>query len=214
MPSWRRWPRRRPGLRERAGRRFQQSADAPRSRHRGTHQPRREGGRVLHPRAPRQRRRRVPRARVRAFRLHVRGHQQPELRADAARRATTCCCVAATRSSRAARWRSEHAALPMLARTHGQTASPTTLGKEIANVVARLRAAARARWPPSRSSARSTARSATTTPTRRLPGRRLAGELRALRRVARLAWNPYTTQIEPHDWIAEYCDALAASTSC
>ena len=36
------------------------------------------------------------------------------------------------------------AATPMLSRTHGQTASPTTLGKEIANVVARLRAAARA----------------------------------------------------------------------
>jgi adenylosuccinate lyase len=32
----------------------------------------------------------------------------------------------------------EHSALPMLARTHGQTASPTTLGKELANVVARL----------------------------------------------------------------------------
>ena len=32
----------------------------------------------------------------------------------------------------------EHAALPMLSRTHGQTASPTTLGKEMANVVARL----------------------------------------------------------------------------
>ena len=37
-----------------------------------------------------------------------------------------------------------NAALPMLARTHGQTASPTTLGKEIANVVARLRRAAHA----------------------------------------------------------------------
>src|SRR5688572_28587060 len=39
----------------------------------------------------------------------------------------------------------EHAALPMLSRTHGQTASPTTLGKEFANVVARLRRA-RARF--------------------------------------------------------------------
>src|SRR5690606_34486999 len=33
----------------------------------------------------------------------------------------------------------DHAALPMLSRTHGQTASPTTVGKELANVVARLR---------------------------------------------------------------------------
>jgi adenylosuccinate lyase len=44
------------------------------------------------------------------------------------------------------------AAVPMLSRTHGQTASPTTVGKEIANVVARLQAGARASprsscWP-------------------------------------------------------------------
>src|SRR3546814_878673 len=38
----------------------------------------------------------------------------------------------------------EHAALPMLSRTHGQTASPTTVGKEIANVVARLQQIGRA----------------------------------------------------------------------
>src|SRR5690606_33621440 len=36
-----------------------------------------------------------------------------------------------------ARFANEHAALPMLARTHGQTASPTTLGKEFANIHAR-----------------------------------------------------------------------------
>jgi adenylosuccinate lyase len=34
-----------------------------------------------------------------------------------------------------------HAAVPMLSRTHGQTASPTTVGKEVANVLARLQAA-------------------------------------------------------------------------
>ncbi|MFX5660612.1 lyase family protein, partial [Acinetobacter baumannii] len=37
----------------------------------------------------------------------------------------------------------EHAAVPMLSRTHGQPASPTTLGKEVANVVARLQRAAK-----------------------------------------------------------------------
>jgi adenylosuccinate lyase len=37
-----------------------------------------------------------------------------------------------------------HAAVPMLSRTHGQTASPTTVGKEVANVLARLRTRARA----------------------------------------------------------------------
>ena len=61
----------------------------------------------------------------------------------------------------------EHAALPMLSRTHGQTASPTTLGKEFANVVARLRRARtrlRRRRDPRPSG---TARSATTTRTSR-----------------------------------------------
>ncbi len=79
-------------------------------------------------------------ARAGAFRLHVRGHQQPQLRAAAGagphgssccRRLTRCCA-----RSRPSRW--PHADLPMLSRTHGQTASPTTLGKEFANVAARL----------------------------------------------------------------------------
>src|SRR5688500_20207136 len=39
-----------------------------------------------------------------------------------------------------------HAAQPMLSRTHGQTASPTTLGKELANVVARLERQHRQLW--------------------------------------------------------------------
>jgi adenylosuccinate lyase len=56
----------------------------------------------------------------------------------------------------------EHAALPMMSRTHGQPATPTTLGKEMANVVYRLSAAASAS-PRSACRARSTARSATTT---------------------------------------------------
>ncbi len=44
-----------------------------------------------------------------------------------------------------------------------------------------------------------------------LPRLRLAADQPALRRVAAACeYNPYTTQIEPHDWIAEYCDALAA----
>ena len=55
------------------------------------------------------------------------------------------------------------AAQPMLSRTHGQTATPTTLGKEIANVVARLRTPARADRCRGNCSARSTAPSATTT---------------------------------------------------
>ena len=56
----------------------------------------------------------------------------------------------------------EHAALPMMSRTHGQPATPTTLGKEMANVVHRLERGASAS-PRSACRARSTARSATTT---------------------------------------------------
>ncbi len=49
------------------------------------------------------------------------------------------CYLAWTPSSPScARWRTRIAQVPMLSRTHGQTASPTTLGKELANVVMRL----------------------------------------------------------------------------
>ena len=101
-----------------------------------------------------------------------------------------------------------HAAQPMLSRTHGQTASPTTLGKELANVVARL---ARQR--------------------RQIASVELTGKINgavgnynahvvsypevdwpafAQRFVAGLGlvFNPYTTQIEPHDCIAEIGDAV------
>jgi adenylosuccinate lyase len=98
---------------------------------------------------------------------------------------------------------------PMLARTHGQPASPTTLGKELAVFVGRL---VRQR--------------------RQIAGVEILGKWNGAvgnynahlaawpdvdwEQIARdfvegfgLAWNPCTTQIEPHDWIAELCDALA-----
>ena len=102
----------------------------------------------------------------------------------------------------------DNAGLAMLSRTHGQTASPTTLGKEMANVVARLERAQRhfrdveirgkfngavgnfnahvvaypeADWPAISS-----------------------GFVASLG----IDQNPYTTQIEPHDWTAEYAHAL------
>jgi adenylosuccinate lyase len=102
----------------------------------------------------------------------------------------------------------EHAALPMLSRTHGQTASPTTLGKELANVVVRLR--------------RQRAQFAETPLLGKING--AVGNWNAhlaaypevdwpalSRRVVealRLQFSAYTTQIEPHDMIAESCDAL------
>jgi adenylosuccinate lyase len=101
-----------------------------------------------------------------------------------------------------------HADVPMLARTHGQPASPTTVGKEIANFVARVErqrqgflaveilgkfngavgnfnahhfAVPEADWP--------------------------AVTMRFIESLG-LAWQEHTTQIEPHDWIAEYSQAV------
>ncbi len=101
-----------------------------------------------------------------------------------------------------------HADLAMLARTHGQPASPTTLGKELANVVARLQ--------------RQRQQLAAVAICGKING--AVGNFNAhvvaypevdWPRLARgfveglgLDWNPYTTQIEPHDGIAEYCDAV------
>ena len=104
----------------------------------------------------------------------------------------------------------EHAALPMLSRTHGQTASPTTLGKEFANVVARLRRA-RARFDRVEILGKwNGAVGNYNAHFAALPQVDWAKISRAFVESQGLAWNEYTTQIEPHDWIGEYCDALAA----
>ena len=97
----------------------------------------------------------------------------------------------------------------MLARTHGQPASPTTLGKEVANFVARLRRAER-RWAAveilgkwNGAVGNFNAHAAA------LPQIDWRSVSSAFIVSLGLAANPYTTQIEPHDWIGEYCDALA-----
>ncbi len=102
-----------------------------------------------------------------------------------------------------------HADLPMLSRTHGQAATPTTLGKEMANVVARLE------------------RAVGIFATAALPGKingavgnynahvvaypDIDWEALARRVVGALGleFNAYTTQIEPHDGLAALFDALA-----
>jgi adenylosuccinate lyase len=99
--------------------------------------------------------------------------------------------------------------LPMLARTHGQPATPTTLGKEVANVVARLdRAIARfdAVALPGKVNGAVGNYNA-----HRVAYPALDWEAFAQRFVESLGlpFNAYTTQIEPHDGIAEYCDAVA-----
>ncbi|RPH41370.1 MAG: adenylosuccinate lyase [Burkholderiales bacterium] len=107
-----------------------------------------------------------------------------------------------------------HAALPMLSRTHGQPATPTTLGKELANVVARLKGAR--------------GRIAAVRPTAKMNGAvgNFNAHLSAYPEVdweafARgviegplgLAFNPWTIQIEPHDWMAELFDAIARTNT-
>jgi adenylosuccinate lyase len=111
--------------------------------------------------------------------------------------------------SRLAAMSHQFAEVPMLSRTHGQTASPTTVGKEMANVVARLGHARRG-----------------------IAGVTLLGKMNGAvgnynahvvaypqvdwetfaRRVVEerlgLKLNPYTIQIEPHDYMAELFDAV------
>lgn len=100
--------------------------------------------------------------------------------------------------------------LPMLARTHGQTASPTTLGKEFANVVARLERARRrfagveilGKWNGAVGNYNAHVAA--------LPQVDWPAVARRFVESQQLQFNSHTTQIEPHDWIGEYCDAVAA----
>lgn len=108
----------------------------------------------------------------------------------------------------------EHAEQPMLSRTHGQPASPTTLGKELANVVARLQRA-----------------------TKRIADVEILGKMNGavgnynahlsaypntdwetfsknvIEQRLGLVFNPYTIQIEPHDYMAELFDAVARANT-
>jgi len=103
-----------------------------------------------------------------------------------------------------------HAGLPMLSRTHGQPASPTTLGKELANVVARL-GRARDRWAAVRPLGKwGGAVGNFNAHVAALPGVDWASLSHDFVASLGLDPNPWTTQIEPHDWIGEYCDAVAA----
>ncbi len=108
----------------------------------------------------------------------------------------------------------EFAAVPMLSRTHGQTASPTTVGKEVANVVARLQTARQ-----------------------RIADVKLLAKMngavgnfnahlsaypdfdwesfsrRVIEKQLGLNFNPYTIQIEPHDYMAELFDAVTRTNT-
>jgi adenylosuccinate lyase len=108
----------------------------------------------------------------------------------------------------------DNATLPMMSRTHGQPASPTTLGKEMANVVARLKHAAT-----------------------RIADVKILGKMNGavgnfnahlsaypqtdwqafsknvIEQRLGLVFNPYTIQIEPHDYMAELFDAIARANT-
>ena len=100
-----------------------------------------------------------------------------------------------------------HAALPMLSRTHGQSASPTTVGKELANVVARLQRqrgqlAAVAICGKINGAVGNYNAHVASYPDVDWP----AFAQRFVESLG-IGFNAYTTQIEPHDYVAELCDA-------
>ena len=101
-----------------------------------------------------------------------------------------------------------HADLPMLARTHGQAASPTTLGKELANVLHRLRRQEHALSAQSYMGKINGAVGNFNAHLSAYPEVDWTRLARGFVEGLGLEWNPYTTQIEPHDWMAELFQSL------
>jgi adenylosuccinate lyase len=98
---------------------------------------------------------------------------------------------------------------PMLSRTHGQSASPTTLGKEYANFRARLRAGRDALVAIEPMAKMNGAVGNYNAHLAAAPEIDWPAFSRGVVEGLGLKFNPMTIQIEPHDWIAHYCDALA-----
>ncbi len=102
----------------------------------------------------------------------------------------------------------ENADLAMLSRTHGQTASPTTLGKEVANVVARLDRAQKRFKDVEILGKFNGAVGNYNAHVIAYPDADWPGIAHRFIESLGIEANPYTTQIEPHDWTAEYAHAL------
>ncbi|MCR9184847.1 MAG: adenylosuccinate lyase [Halieaceae bacterium] len=102
-----------------------------------------------------------------------------------------------------------HADTPMLSRTHGQTASPTTMGKEIANVVARLRRQLAQLEAAGYLGKINGAVGNYNAHLSAYPEVDWQANAEAFVTGLGLGWNAYTTQIEPHDYMAELFDAMA-----
>jgi adenylosuccinate lyase len=101
-----------------------------------------------------------------------------------------------------------YADVGMLGRTHGQTATPTTVGKELANVAARLQSQRDGLERVTVLGKMNGAVGNFNAHVAAFPEVDWRGVSGAFLASLGLVVNPYTTQIEPHDWIAEYCHAL------
>jgi adenylosuccinate lyase len=106
----------------------------------------------------------------------------------------------------------EHAGVPMLARTHGQPATPTTLGKELAVFAARLDRQLRRVQGAEHLGKLNGATGTYAAHVVAVPGTDWQEVSRTFVEGLGLSWNPLTTQIEPHDWQAElYADLARAN---
>lgn len=103
----------------------------------------------------------------------------------------------------------EWAAIPMLSRTHGQPASPTTLGKEFANVVQRLEQQLEHVKNVQLLGKKNGAVGNYNAHLSAYPDIDWPAVSKSFVEGLGLTWNAYTTQIEPHDYIAELFDAVA-----
>ncbi|MCS0631456.1 adenylosuccinate lyase [Telluria mixta] len=107
-----------------------------------------------------------------------------------------------------------NADLPMLSRTHGQTASPTTLGKEFANVVARLQRAVKRIADVEILGKMNGAVGNYNAHLSAYPGFDWpAFSKNVIEQRLGLTFNPYTIQIEPHDYMAELFDAISRTNT-
>ena len=103
----------------------------------------------------------------------------------------------------------EYKAMPMMSRTHGQPASPTTLGKEFANVVARLQRQVKQIEATEVLGKTNGAVGNYNAHLSAYPELDWQGFAEEFVTSLGVTFNPYTTQIEPHDYIAELFDAIA-----
>ena len=103
----------------------------------------------------------------------------------------------------------DHQSQPMLSRTHGQTASPSTMGKEMANVAARLERQLKQIKKMELLGKINGAVGNYNAHYSAYPEIDWQANAQTFVESLGLTWNPYTTQIEPHDYIAELFDAIA-----